>query len=409
MAQIFDYSRFRSVLAIPRFKPLVLGGFFLRLPYSAASITLTLFVRFGLGESYFAAGLVATLFVLGQAAGSTLMGRISDHFGLRAVLAVTTLSSTALWAVFPSLGLPLLFAVAFPAGLLSIPVFVVVRQPIAAMVPENLRRTAYAADAVSVELAFAIAPATATVLVTALDPQLAPRVIAAAVLLSGTLIWLLNPPTGLPEKKAVEPAAPEPPLPPLRQWFTVRLAALMVMAFGMAFCFSGTDISIVSHLEAKDQIGMAWVPLALWALYSLFGALMLAGSHRRVSPLVLLFILGVCTAPLGLSGSWWILALVIIPSGFFTAMSVAAATDQVSRIAEPRVQGTAMGMQGSAMTMGAALGAPVVGWVVETFGAQWSFTATGFGVLCAALAAAALTGVGRMRAQPRRELQPEAA
>ncbi|WP_025274380.1 MFS transporter [Haloglycomyces albus] len=382
------FSRFSDVLSIPGFKSLLLGGLLIRLPYSAAGLTLTLFVRFALDLSYIHAGFIGTLYVLGQATGSTLMGRISDRWGLRTVIGATTVISTLTWLCIPLMSYGLLVTLAFPAGVLAIPVFVVVRQPIAAMIPDRLRRTAYAMDSMLVELAFAIAPAAATVLATAMNPFLTPVVVGLFIFAAGGSLWLINPPT---VSDAENQDISEKPVPlKRRDWLNGRLVAMMFVGMGLTIAVAGTDIAIVSLLEHHDQLNMAWMPLALWALYSLTGVFVLASTDRLVSPTVLLITLALMTVPLGFTGSWWLLTVALLPAGFLTSMTVASSTDRVSRLAPPQVRGTAMGMQGSAMTIGAALGAPLVGSTVEIFGAEWGFTAAGLGTLLAGLSALGL-------------------
>src|SRR5262249_61562011 len=89
--------------------------------------------------------------------------------------------------------------------------------------------------------------------------------------------------------------------------------------------------------------------------------------------------------PVGLAGDWWSLALALIPAGAMCAPTIAATGEVISRLAPAAVRGEAMGLHGSALTAGLALGAPLVGVVVD----RWSPT-MGFAV---AGASGALLGV----------------
>ncbi|WP_246498151.1 MFS transporter [Natronoglycomyces albus] len=383
----FNLAPFREVAAIPKMKSLLFGGLLARLPYAATGLALTLYVRFGLEMSYFHAGLVGSLYVLGQAAGSTLMGRASDRFSLRFVIAITTVCSSAFWLSAPFMSYPVLLVAAFPAGMLAIPVFVVIRQPIAALVPEHKRRTAYSMDSICVETAFIISPSAATILATQVSPRLTLIVIGAVVIVAGTMLWLIDPPTGREAHAADVAKAPKPAR---GQWMRGPLIGMMFVGAGITIAAAGSDIAIVSLLEHHGQLQWAWVVLGAWALYSLIGAIVIGGSDRHFSPVILLGIVAVCTIPLGFIGHWALLALAFIPAGFFMAPAVASSTDRVSRLAPVSVRGEAMGMQGSAMTIGAAIGAPLVGWTVETFGAQWGFFVAGSATLLAVAMAAFL-------------------
>jgi predicted MFS family arabinose efflux permease len=105
-------------------------------------------------------------------------------------------------------------------------------------------------------------------------------------------------------------------------------------------------------------------------------------------------LLCVLTIPVGLAGHWWMLALALIPAGAMCAPTIAATGEVVSRLAPAAVRGEAMGLHGSALTAGLALGAPLVGVVVDR-----SSPAMGFAVAGAAGAALGLIGLaaGRVR------------
>src|SRR4051794_14223739 len=95
--------------------------FFARLPMTAMGVTLTLYVVQNLGRGYGEAGLVGTATMLGSALGSPLVGRMIDRFGLRPIVAVCGVASTAFWIGAPHLSYTALLLVALPGGLLAIP------------------------------------------------------------------------------------------------------------------------------------------------------------------------------------------------------------------------------------------------------------------------------------------------
>lgn len=57
--------------------------------------------------------------------------------------------------------LPLLLAASVPAGLLSLPVFSVIRQCLAALVPVDQRRMGFSLDSMIVEVSYMTGPALA--------------------------------------------------------------------------------------------------------------------------------------------------------------------------------------------------------------------------------------------------------
>ena len=395
-----NLSPYKTVLALPGVKPLLLGGLLARVPYAAMSLSLTLYVRFGLGLGYFEAGLVGAVFVIGAAIGSTLHGRLADRAGIRAVLAVTSVSMGVFWLTVGLMPYPVLLVAALPAGLTTLPVFVVIRQPLAALIPDRWRRTAYALDSMLVEVTFMIGPAAATVMAAAAAPWVMPVVIGVWGPLAGGFLWWLNPRT-----RAEHEIDREVSRPPRRSWLRAPLVAMLVAGVGATIALGGTDMAVVSLLEARSQMSWAWAVMAVWALYSLVGGFVLGSTDRRVSPLILLAVLGATTVPVGLLGDWWLVGLALIPAGLSCAPTIASSVDAVSRMAPPAVRGEAMGMHGSAITVGTAVGAPLVGWTVDNIGVEWGFVTAGLGAVVAAALAAVLVRCGR---RPSIDPEPEA-
>jgi predicted MFS family arabinose efflux permease len=106
-----------------------------------------------------------------------------------------------------------------------------------------------------------------------------------------------------------------------------------------------------------------------------------------VTPLALMGTLALFTIPVGLAGEWWWLALALIPAGLLCAPTLAATADAVSRLVPAGARGEAMGLYGSALTVGMAVGAPLGGAVIDALGPPWGFAAIGLlGGLVAILA-----------------------
>ncbi|MFD0559653.1 putative MFS family arabinose efflux permease [Stackebrandtia endophytica] len=391
---------YREVLATPGVKMLLLGGLLARVPYAAMGLSLTLYIRFGLDLGYFEAGVAGALFVIGSAIGSTMHGRIADRYGIRLVLALATVSMGAFWLSVGTMSYPVLLAVALPAGVLNLPVFVVVRQPLAALIPERNRRTAYALDSTLVEITFMIGPAAATSMAAMVAPTVIPLAIGIWAPLAGAFLWWLNPRTRAPG----EESSPHD-RPTRRSWMTGPMLAMFLVGVGATVALGGTDMAVISLLEYSGQLQYAWIVLAVWAFYSMVGGFLLGASRRELSPVWLVAILGATTVPLGLTGQWWLLALALIPSGLVCAPTIATSVDKVSRLAPAAARGEAMGMHGSAVTLGIAVGGPLTGWVVDNIGVQWGFAAAGAGAVLAAVAAGALT---RVSAHPRDRLSASA-
>lgn len=378
---MLDLKPYRTVLALPGLRPLLLVSILARVPIAASAVVLTLHVV-GLGYGYAAAGAAGGVMTIGSAVGAPLLGRLVDRRGLRPVLLLTTVASAVFWVAAPSLSYPVLLGSVLFGGLLTLPVFSVVRQSIAALVPPPQRRQAYALDSMSVEVSFMTGPALAVLLATAVSPEITMYAIGAGMVLSGVLLFLLDPPT------RTEAEATAPPVRiARREWLTPRLIGLLALSAAGTLVLGGTDVSVVAILRDSDQVGWTGAVLSVWAAYSLVGGFAYGALSRSVSPLLLTVLLGLATIPVGLGGShWWLLSLVLLPAGALCAPTLAATADAVSRLAPAAVRGEAMGLHGSAITVGVALGAPLAGAVIDASSPLWGFAATGLlGTLTALL------------------------
>jgi MFS family permease len=387
---------YRQVLALPGVLPLLLVALLARVPVTAAAITLTLHVVEDLHRGYGAAGLVGAVATIGMALGGPMLGRFVDRRGLRPMLLITTVVEVIFWGVAPELPYPVLLPVAFVSGALTLPVFSVVRQSLAALVPEEHRRVAYSIDSMSVELSFMVGPAVAVVVATSASATVMMWGVGVAMMLAGLGLYAFNPPTAGTagtaaggERTAVRHRVLHP-----------RFVTMLVAIAGATFVLAGTDVGIVAVLREAHQLRWSWAVFIAWGAYSLVGGFVYGALPRPWPPLVIMVLLGLCTMPVGLAGQWQWLCLLLVPAGFLCAPVIASSSDAVSRLVPASVRGEAMGWYGSALTTGTSLGAPAVGFVVDRYGTTWAFALAGAGgavvallamlaLRCAAAAAAA--------------------
>jgi len=382
MSVLAPLAPYRRVLALPRVRSLVLVTLLARIPVGAASVALTLHVVLSLGGGFGAAGALGAAMTVGTALGAPLTGRVTDRHGLRRTLLVTTLAQGAFWLIAPSLPYLVLVPAAFFGGLLSLPLFSVSRQSLAALVPEDRRRTAYSLDSMAVEVSFMVGPAAGVLLATQLSTKVALLAMGGSMMLSGLLLYVLDPPVRSDaELREAEGQAPVP----RRQWITGRLVVILMASAGATLVLSGTDIGIVATLRHAGELKWSGLVIAIWCCWSLAGGFVHGSLPRSLPALALMELLCVLTIPVGLAADWWSLALALIPAGAMCAPTIAATGEVISRLAPAAVRGEAMGLHGSALTAGLALGAPLVGVVVD----RWSPT-MGFAV---AGASGALLGV----------------
>jgi MFS family permease len=364
---------YRRILALPGVRALMLVGLFARVPVIAAGMVLTLHVASTMQLGFARAGLVGAASTLGTAIGSPLAGRMLDRHGLRPVLVVTTVAQALFWAVAPGLDYSVLLAGALVAGVLSIPVFTLIRQCIAAMIPADQRRPGFALDSMAVELSYMLGPAMAGTAVTALGSGPTMYAVGIGVVAAGLSLIALDPPT----RSAAEEAAEDVAIP-RRQWLRPRLVALLGVTAVLTFALSATELTLIATLTESGQDAWIGLVIAVWCGYSVVGGFVYGGLHRSVSPLLLAGGLSASALPLGLlgGGSWW-LAVALVPAGLLCAPSLSATIDTMSHWVPAAARGEAMGLHGTALTVGVAAGAPFAGAVIDAYSPAWAFAATG--------------------------------
>ncbi|HEY0813848.1 MAG TPA: MFS transporter [Pseudonocardia sp.] len=378
---------YRAVLAVPALRRLTAVAFLVRIPATATAITLTLHVVLRLHMGYAAAGLMVAASTVGMGLGAPLMGRLVDRRSLRTMLTLTVSVAGVFWAIAPTLPYPALLAAAVLGGVLSTPVHAVIRQSVGVLAPPQLRRTAYALDAMSVDLSYIVGPALGTSLALGLAGPLPLWIIGGAWVVSGAALWLLNPPTrGVPDPDSTAQSKPG-------AWLSPRLAAALLATAASVFVVIGTELVMVAALQSSGQT--ATIPLvnAVWCIASISGGFAY-GALRRVLPFAgLVAALGALTLPLALAGPWWSFALLLVPAGLLCGPSLAAGAGAVSAIAPDHARGLVLGLHASALTTGGALATSLTGLMIDRWSPAAAVLVVGAAGIAAAVLSAGLTQV----------------
>lgn len=383
-------AAYRSVFELRGVRPLIAVSFLARLPASAAAITLTLHVVITLGLGYGPAGLVGAAATVGMAIGAPLLGRLIDRRGLRTMVVLATIAGAAFWASAPFLSYPALLVGAFLGGLLGLPVYSVVRQSLAALVPAERRRPAFAIDSMSVEVSYMIGPAIGALLVLQVSSRSAMWLVGAGFIAAGAALWLLNPPT-----RAVATAATPAPTR-AREWFGLPLVgALLGTTAGVLMIF-GAELSIIAGLQTTGQAWAIALVTGCWAFMSLTGGFLYGAAPRTPNLFVLVAAMGTTTLLVALAGPWWSYLLLLIPAGLLCAPSLAASAEAVSVLAPEHARGVVTGLHGSAITLGATIATPATGLLIDVASPAVAVLAVGSAGIVAAGVAAALSRRGRV-------------
>jgi len=383
MGRAMNVGPYRAVLGRPGVPSLLTLSLLARIPIVSAPILLALHVVLDLDRGFAQSGIIAALIAIGGGIGSPLLGRAIDRVGLRPVVAGCTAAQTAFWLVAASLPFPALAVAAPLSGLAAIPIFSVARAGLAALLPPRERQAGFAVDAMLVEISFAVGPALFIVLLTALGSAITLPLVAMLIGLSGAAIWLVNPPMhddhdddddrdDRDDGGARAAAAPTS----LRESWTAAMTAILLISGASTVILAGTDVALTATMRAFDDVPLIGVVFATWCIASLVGGFVY-GMRRPRSPSLLLALMAGLCLPAALATNWWALALLLIPTGLFCAPVMSTTSQALSLLAPATARGQAMGLQGSALIFGNAIGAPLTGLVVDHGDPRLGFVAIG--------------------------------
>lgn len=385
---------YRQVLAHRDIRVLLSVCLLARLPIAASPFVLMLYVVLNLQRGFTASGSLAAVLAIGTGLGAVLSGRCLDRYPLRAVLVVTTVAGAAFWAAVPWLSYSTLVVVSFLGGLLSLPVYTIARQGVAASLPVADRQAGFSLDSMAVEVSFAVGPALGVVLLTQQGARAAFLTAAALTALSGAALIAVNPTVRTDSAALVAEKSAE------SGWLSGKVAAVLLATGAATVTMAGTDAGITAAVRSFHQVGLVGVVFALWCVASLVGGFVYGGQSRRVASPYLLMVMAALTLPIGLAGSTWVLALAVLPAGVLCAPLITATADELTRYTPPAVRGRAMGLHSSALTVGNAAGAAVTGVLIDRVSLPLVFLC--LGTMGLALAVAAARAHHRATAQPPR-------
>ncbi|GGY24671.1 MFS transporter [Streptomyces omiyaensis] len=138
----------------------------------------------------------------------------------------------------------------------------------------------------------------------------------------------------------------------------------------------------------------------LMAAGSLAGALLAArrGSTRLRMLVIAAGVFGALEVAAALSPSFWLFALLLVPIGMIGLTVNITANSAVQMATDPVMRGRVMSLYMMVFAGGTPIGAPLMGWVTDTYGARAGFAAGGLVSLAAAAAIGlVLARIGNLR------------
>jgi len=93
--------------------------------------------------------------------------------------------------------------------------------------------------------------------------------------------------------------------------------------------------------------------------------------------------------------TYWSFAALLVPTGAAALVFSVACNSFVQLGVDPQMRGRVLALYFMCFMGGTPVGAPLIGWVSETFGAPWGLISGGVVVVVAAVVAGALLSRGR--------------
>ncbi|MGZ5080343.1 MAG: MFS transporter [Usitatibacter sp.] len=375
---------------------LLLVAILARMPVGMVGFAMLVFLRESLGSFALAGSAVGISFVA-LAVTAPIQGRLIDLYGPRRILMVTSvLQPLALAATLASAKLAFPYAViaacAAAAGIFASPVTTLTRTLWRQRFHrEDDRRTAFALDAVTIEINFTLGPAIiAAVLATA--GATAAFAVAIATVVASMIVFMTSPALGYFKR---ETGAQRHLLGPLTE---PRLWLVFVTTFGLTLCFGLLEVGYPAFATALAVPAMGGVLLAINSLGSALGGALYGGIAFK-APVERQFAcaLGLMVAPLLLHavllGQPAAFTVVAFLAGALIAPSIAAQSVLVARLAPSHYATEAFTWSSTFIVCGLGAGVALGGALVETAGLRYAFIVGG--VVVGTMALLALTIPGR--------------
>ena len=355
-----------------------------RMPIGMIGFSMMMYLRDALG-SFALAGLAAGIHFVAMAIAAPVQGRIIDRHGARIPLMVTgTMQPLALLGV--------LFAARYHLPFAAIAAFAVLAGAFASPITtltrtiwrhrfdsEDDRRTAFALDAVAIEINFTIGPAIIAAILASFGATAA-FAFAIAVVTVAVMVYIAS---GVIKLMKHVAEAERHLLGPLTEW---RLLLLFVATFGAAMAFGTLEVGYPAYGTLLATPALAGILLAVNSIGSAVGGAIYGGTHFK-APIERQYgtILALMSVPFFLHLPLWPplpFAVVAFLAGALIAPSITAQSVLVSRFAPAKYATEAFTWSSTFIVSGLGAGMAIGGTLVETTGLPAAFALGGASAAC---------------------------
>jgi MFS family permease len=371
---------------------LLLVALLTRMPIGMVGFSMLMYLRESLGN-FALAGSVVGMNLIALAAAAPIQGRLIDRLGPRRPLLVTgTVQPLALVGVLVSASSGAgYWTVAFfaaLAGMFASPITTLTRTMWRHRFErEDDRRTAFALDAIAIEVNFTLGPAIIAALLAWVDARTA-FAVAIAVVVASVAIYLASGVLTLFRKAEVAERHLLGPLTEPRLWL------VFIVTAGLAVCFGLLEVGYPAYATFMLAPALGGLLLAVNSVGSVIGGAIYGGMHFRMPvERQLACTMGLMAVPLcvhALVQTPTIFTVTALVAGGLIAPSIAAQSVLVSRFAPSKYATEAFTWSSTFIVSGIGAGMALGGAMVETVGLRPTF-AVGAAILAAMALFALLT------------------
>lgn len=369
-------TAYRGVWAVPTARTILTLGMALRLPHFGATLLMTIHVV-NLTGSYGLGGTVTAVWTLASTVSNVFRGRMLDTKGLRRTCIGPLLVCPVAWCAVPFLDYRSLIFVAALLGVFQMPISSVVRAGLAANLPLQHHRGAYALDSTLTELMFVCGPALAIIVGTSFDSGWTLAALGLFSAAATALLALRNP--ALRSADDLDLTAPP-------GWFTRRVVGILVVTFATLLLLGAADVIVVASTRDLAHERLTAISMAFWGGGSVIGGFVY-GNLRSVHASLLLGILAALFTLNAFADNFTWLCAALFCAGLFCAPTLTATVETLASLTPAAVRGTMFGLHSALITAGVAAGAPAAGAIADRF--DWRVATCG---ICAMGLLLALTG-----------------
>jgi MFS family permease len=163
----------------------------------------------------------------------------------------------------------------------------------------------------------------------------------------------------------------------------ILLMLFLIGTFGLNFPIFISTMSVAVFHAGASQFGLL---TSIMAIGTVSGALLAAGREKPHVTLLLASaaVFGFGCALAAIMPSYWLFGLALVVIGM-SALTFTNATNSLMQLStEPAMRGRVMAIRLAIALGGTPIGAPIVGWVADSFGPRWALSVGAASGFCAA-------------------------